>query len=323
MNIIFATDDNYAPFMGIAIYSILKSNKEDAENMYKDKISIYVMDMNISSSNKEKLRNTVVGYNCELIFTNTSKIHAFLKNEITQEVSSLAKYYRLFLPTLLPDSVNKIIYFDCDGLILSSLKNLWETDVSDYEIAAVLDIVSLDAKREIDLQPEDDYINSGMLLINLERWRNDGLEAKMIDYILSTKGRKFHFNDQRVINKICKHKKILAPRFNVLTPFFVMTVNQLKKYHHILNYYSQEEINEAKLAPVFCHLTPYLTDRPWVKKNYHPLKKIYCQFQNETHWANLQTENNGKQLKPWLKTAFRFLPNGIFIFLIQTLSKIK
>lgn len=320
MNIIFSSDDNYAPFLGIAIYSLLKSNQEN-ENSYDDKIIIYIMDMNISQINKDKLNKTIEGFNCVINFINTSKIDVFLKKEIIHEVSSLAKYYRLFLPTLLPKEVNKVIYFDCDGLILSTLKELWETDISEYDIGGVLDIVSPKAKLEININPHDDYVNSGMLLINLGRWREKNLEIKMIDYIIATKGQKFHFNDQRVINKICLDKKILSPKFNVLTPFYVMNVKQLKKYHNIVSkYYTQEEINYAIKNPVFCHLTPYLTDRPWVEGNSHPLKKIYLEFQKETYWANVQRKNNGKQLKPWLKTAFKFLPNDVFIKIVQLIA---
>src|SRR5690606_19820274 len=198
--------------------------------------------------------------------------------------------------TLLPESVNKIIYFDCDGLILSSLKELWETDISNYEIGAVLDVVSSDAKKEINLSLEEDYINSGMLLINLKKWREDNLETKMIDYIISTSGQKFHFNDQRVINKLCRNKKILSPRFNVITPFYLMTVKQLKRYHKITApFYSQDKIDSALKHPVFCHLTPYLTDRPWVKGNLHPLKNSYMSFQNETLWADEERKKGGRQ----------------------------
>lgn len=319
MNIIFATDDNYAPFLGVAIYSLLKSNQEDTENTYTDKISIYILDMDISDVNKEKLKKTIEIYNCEIIYINTTKIQKYLEEKITNPVRSLATYYRLFLPSLLPLNVEKVIYLDCDSIIMSSLKELWDTEISNYDIAGVLDIISPKVKLKVGLSIDESYFNAGMLLINLKKWRNENKEEEMINFILAHNGN-VCYHDQGTINGVCKDKKIIHPKFNVMTPFFVMSVNQLKRYHNIHSYYTQKELDEATKNPVFCHLTPYLTDRPWVKGNFHPLKNLYLKFQKETLWANVQRKNNGKQLKPWLKTAFKFLPNDVFIKIVQLIA---
>lgn len=322
MNIVFASDDNYAPFLGIAIYSLFESNTSDIQNSYADRIHIYVMDMNISVDNKRKIEKTISGFNAEIIYLDTSAIHKYLEDNITVNVRSLATYYRLFLPSLLPDSVEKIIYFDCDSLFTSSLTELWNVNVEGYDIAGVLDVTSANKKIKVGLSPDMPYVNAGMLLINLIKWREDGKEKQMIDFIIKYNGN-VCYHDQGTINGVCLNKKILHPKFNAMTPFFVMNASQIKKYHKISTFYSETELKEARVNPVFCHLTPYLVDRPWIEGNFHPLKKKYRNLQEKTPWPNLVISKGNTNLEPWVKNLFHLLPPSIFIYSLNGLKKIR
>ncbi len=316
MNIVLAADNNYAPLLGIAMFSILKNNNNT-------QINFYILDMDISEKNKNLILKYEEEYNCNINFVNTKEIHEYIKNTVKSKVRSLSTFYRIFLPTLLPTHVNKVIYMDCDSLITASLKDLWEINMDGYDIAGVIDILDDENKILIGLKKDDYYFNAGMLLINLKKWRDENKEKAMIDFINKYKG-KVRYHDQGIINGVCVAKKILHPKYNVLTPFLVLSKQQILHYHKLTDYYySQKEIEEAKKHPVFCHFTPYLTDRPWVKGNKHPLKKLYYKYADKTPWKNIQFNNPSQTLESWVKWLFYLLPYPIFIFILRKLQAFK
>jgi lipopolysaccharide biosynthesis glycosyltransferase len=320
MHIVLSSDDNYAPLLGVAIYSLLENQKKQSNT--SDILNIYIMDMSISSKNKEKILRFTKKYKCNIHFIDMSKTHDYLEKTIKLNVRSLATYYRLFLPTILPDTINKVIYMDCDSLINNSIDELWNIDIDGYDIAGVVDLISIENKKCIGLNEEDPYLNAGMLVINLAKWRKDNMEKQMIDFI-TERGGKVCYHDQGTINGVCLKKKILHPKYNAMTPFFVMKLSHLKHYHGLKDYYSQKELSEAKDNPVFCHFTPYLTDRPWVKGNKHPLKKLYYQYANQTPWRHYQFDKPSATLEPWVKWLFYILPYPLFIFILRSLQKFK
>ncbi|UJF29145.1 glycosyltransferase family 8 protein [Kaistella sp. 97-N-M2] len=322
MNLILSADNNYAPFLGIAIFSILESNRNSEKNRYEDQIVFYVMDMDISVQNKKLIDEIVNKYNAKITYLNTKIIHSILEKSVKASVRSLATYYRLYLPTLLPLTVEKAIYLDCDSFINQSLRELWNIDIEGYDIAGVLDVISIDKKLNVGLSAADPYFNAGMLVINLKQWREKNLEEKMINFINHYEG-KVSYHDQGTINGVCLEKKVLHPKFNAMTPIFVLNRKRILDYHNLKDYYNDKLLQEAKDNPVFCHLTPYLTDRPWVKGNYHPLKKLYRKFQKQTPWAHVEFTQPSKTLEPWVKELFHFLPYFLFVNTLRTLQSFR
>ena len=322
MHLILSSDNNYAPLLGVAIYTILKNNRSYLYKTPNNKIIFHILDMNISENNKNLMRDMVEKSGAEIYFIDTSDIHQYLEKTIKLKVRSIATYYRLFLSSLLDASIDKAIYLDCDSMVNDTLEELWDTDISGYDIAGVLDIISAKNKKCIGLKEEEPYFNAGMLLINLKKWRKDNIEQKMIDFVQQHDG-KVCYHDQGTINGVCVNKKILHPRYNAMTPFFVMTLKQLKHYHSLKNYYTEKELLEARKKPVFIHFTPYLTDRPWVKGNLHPLRKLYQKQMAETPWKGTQFDKPSQTLEPWVKWLFFLLPYPIFVFTLRTLQKFK
>jgi lipopolysaccharide biosynthesis glycosyltransferase len=317
MNLVMCADDNYAPLLGVSIYSILKNNKTFNE------INFYILDANISSLNKLRIETIVNNFNSKIEYINTEEIDSKIQATIKTKVKSLSTYYRVFLTTLLSERLNKIIYMDCDSIVCSDLKELWDTNIEDYHIAGVLDVIPEHNKLSIGLKENDSYFNAGMLLINIEKWRQDKIESKMIAFINSYNGA-VRYHDQGIINGVCQKKMILHPKFNVLTPFFVMSKKQIIHYHQLNAYdYSESEISEAKNQPVFVHFVPFLTDRPWVKGNFHPLKYTYNSILNETPWKGLVFKKRSSTLEPFVKWLFMLFPYEVFIFSLNFLRKLK
>ena len=176
INVLFASDDNFAPYLGVAIYSFLKNNHQDFR-----KINIHILAKRISKENKTILEEIAspFGEN-NLIFIEDEGISKILGKKI-QANRALSSFSRLFAASFLDETIEKVLYLDADSLILGSFKELWETNIENYYVAGVLDVGPDYVKTAVGLSKDVNYINAGVLLINLKKWRNEDVESKFIE----------------------------------------------------------------------------------------------------------------------------------------------
>ena len=156
-------------------------------------------------------------------------------------------------------------------------------------------------------------------LINLEKWRSIKAHKKMITFIESKKGNVIH-HDQGVINACFEDDiLILPPHYNVMTSFFdFRDVESIKHYYGIANYYSQNDINEAKRNPVFVHFTPSFSKRPWIEGSKHPLKGIYKEYLLKTPFKNNEQQKDKRPFKMlFLDKLFWVFGAKIYKFLFK------
>lgn len=107
INILCTPDNNYVPYCGIMLTSLLENNKDAS-------FSIYIISDNLSDENKIALKKLIQLYRCNIIFIPINK-ELFKQCPIREgDHVSIAAYYRIFAPKLLPENINKIIYLDCD-----------------------------------------------------------------------------------------------------------------------------------------------------------------------------------------------------------------
>lgn len=97
--------------------------------------------------------------------------------------ASIANYYRLAAACILPIDINKILYLDSDIIVRRSLHELWDTDVADYALGAVIDYVWGPGKDYVELPPGTKYFNSGVMLINMDYWRRNQLYERGIAFV--------------------------------------------------------------------------------------------------------------------------------------------
>ncbi|MGV2389886.1 MAG UNVERIFIED_CONTAM: hypothetical protein LVR29_21425 [Microcystis novacekii LVE1205-3] len=103
---------------------------------------------------------------------------------------TIAAYYRLLIPYLLPPSLEKVIYLDCDLILKEDLNNLWKIDVDNQYLLTVQDmgcpLVSskngLKTYQELQISPDTPYFNSGVMILNLKKWREDDISFEVINY---------------------------------------------------------------------------------------------------------------------------------------------
>ena len=111
-------------------------------------------------------------------------------------------FLRLFADTV--DLPNKIIYLDTDIMLNGNIKELMDKDISNYEMAVVLDRYG-----RFFIKPN--YFNSGMLLMNMQKIKETKLLEKVRDMCSK---KKMGFPDQSALNKFCKNKLYLPRKFN-------------------------------------------------------------------------------------------------------------
>lgn len=306
MKIVYASDDNYVEIMAVSICSLLENNI-DSKN-----IEIYILSNRILESNKKKIIDMVCSYGRKIDFIDVKDIKQILDIDISHD-RSLSMYSRLFISKILPYDIEKIIYLDCDSLVLNSLKNVYNKKLDDFYVAGVLDIVPQIYKKSINIFDEE-YINSGFMLINLKRWREENIEQKFVDYIKKYNANVPH-HDQGIINGVLHGGiKLLHPKYNVITPLYELDYKNLKSIYKMKKYYLKAEIEEAINSPVFAHLVSSFSGRPWEEKNIHPLSKEFFYYKKKTPWKSiaLKKDSKNKNVKI-MKFIYQRLPRAIFI----------
>ena len=178
--IMFTVDNNYVIPLAVALKSLLDYFPKDRE------LKIIVGDVGISQENKDKLSEI---YPVEFIEIDISRVKN-IKINIVYHTSAI--FARLILSETL--DIDKILYLDPDIIIRDDITNLWDMDVSDYVLAAAQD----------DTIPERDgyiYFNSGVMLINLRKWKEKKVTEKAIKFV--SKNITNH-TDQDALNDILK-----------------------------------------------------------------------------------------------------------------------
>ncbi len=132
MHIVSCADDHYARHLGGMFASLLM-------NMDKTRdAKLYVIDGGITAENKDKLEQTAMSFGTPLEFLEVDADqykHAVESDHITK-----AAYYRISIPDLIKDeSVKRMIYIDCDAIVMEDISVLWDLDISPAIVAAVED----------------------------------------------------------------------------------------------------------------------------------------------------------------------------------------
>lgn len=309
LHIAYSSDNNYARHVGASMISLFDNNRDFKQ------IVIHVLDNGIDKENKRKLDIIARDYNRQIKYYDFTNIKERLTTDVPDTIA-ISSYSRLFLSSTLSGDIDKVIYLDCDSIVLGSFYELWSEDIDDFYVAGVLDRSTPNTKKEVGLNIDAPYINAGFLLINLKKWRNENIEGRFIKFILKHNGNVYH-HDQGVINGVfANYIKVLEPQFNVMTTFFEMSVDRLKQLYNVTPYYSQEQIDKAIEEPIFIHFTAAFSNRPWVESSRHPLKDRYLHYLNMTGWRGISLESDKRSLKSKLaEWMFYNLPFSFFYFI--------
>jgi len=207
--IFFSTDDNYIPYLDIAIASLIANASKDYN--YR----IIVLNTGLECDNVAKIKmNERDGFIIDFIdiSNNVEHIRTHFKNVYH---FSAVTYYRLFIASLFPQ-YKKIIYLDCDIVILGDISKLYNIPMGDNILGAgpeqyVQNTAEFRDYAEFALGVDPDgYVNAGVLVINLEEFRKEKIEEKFVELITN-----YDFDlldpDQAYLNYLCRDKIYRLP----------------------------------------------------------------------------------------------------------------
>lgn len=312
MHIAYSSDQNYVPFLATSIYSVCDNNKIH-------KITFHILANNISFDSKVLLKNIVEKHSHNIEFYDLNLVNESLPTNLIYSIS-IAAYSRLFLTELLGTDIKKVIYLDCDTIVLHDLSELWE-ETLDCSALAVKDGVLPHFKTTIGLHIDSDYINSGVMVLNLAKLRKFYFVAKVQELLSSLKS-EFPHHDQGIINKLLHDDiKYLHPKFNVMTPNYFLSSNNYCRLFQLKNYYSDKDLKEARQDPYVVHFTEFYIERPWIENSKHPMKSEFSDYL-KMNFPNFIFKKSNKKLKNiFISSLFNWLPFSIFFNFIKAISK--
>ncbi len=202
--IFFSTDDNYIPYLDTAISSLIENASP------KFNYRIVVLNTGLDPENIRLVKkNERPGFTID--FVDISAEVADIKSRFKNVYHfSIVTYYRLFIASLFPQ-YDKIVYLDCDLIVLGDISELYHVEMGDNILAAgperfvqTTEEFRLYAREALGVDP-DGYVNAGVLLMNLEAFRKNQIEEKFVELITE-----FDFDlldpDQAYLNYLCDGK---------------------------------------------------------------------------------------------------------------------
>ena len=207
--IFFTIDDAYAPYLHVALISLIENASKDRN--YK----IIVVYQELNEENRNNLAELVKDHpNFEMEFKymkqSLDMITDRIENRLRSDYFTMTIYFRIFIPDMYPE-YDKAIYIDSDIVVPGDISELYDTDMHGNLIGVCKDSSVNDAPELQRYMTESlglklgDYFNSGMLLMNMKALR----EAKLAEHFLYLLN-KYHFDciapDQDYLNSMCYGK---------------------------------------------------------------------------------------------------------------------
>jgi lipopolysaccharide biosynthesis glycosyltransferase len=182
-------------------------------------------------------------------------------------------YYRLFVTSILPKDIDQVLFLDCDLIILKDISEVFNNLESEFDLAAVdvleidihqnrpwsigsLDVSISSMKAKFGLQESETWVNTGVMLINLNRWRKLNYEKEFM-LLVEKVADKLNWNDECVINAVCHNKKVLHWGWNARV--------------NLLNSKSSSDLSNIKIAHAIGG------NKPW-NNAHHPMREMFFHY---------------------------------------------
>lgn len=276
-------DKNYI----IPIYTLLTSIFLNNSRL---QLFFHVIASGLTQEEKDRLSAYVKENKAQIQF------HKISEKQVAEDVVipagshfTIATYYRLFFPALMPQAVDTLLYIDSDTVVNGSLEPLFTINLGNAPVAAVPD-PHPEVRPELGITKPGQYFNAGVLLIDVKNWIEQRVTERAFDFIQKFPD-KIKFVDQDVLNAVLVNQwKKLPKKYNVMLldvviqvpkkellkesviihftspwkPWHCLTKNKLRSVYH---YY-------LRLSPMR-HAKSYI-DFKWEYKTLLPFIRIRC-----------------------------------------------
>ena len=297
VNIFFACDDGYIPFLAVSLQSI-KENRNK-----KRKYNITVLHTGIDPLNMERVVSTLSAPGFDISFKDVSASLEKISDRLhTRDYYSKSTYFRLFIPEMFL-RLDKAIYFDCDIVVKADVGELFDTEIGDCLVGAVADGFVLNVQRlhgyvtnRIGVKSPSDYFNAGVLLMNLKQMRKFDFERKFLSLLSVVK---FEVaQDQDYLNAICRNRRFaLDPCWNCM-PQFNLGKSEVKLVHYNLDNkpWHKDGVEFSELFWQYSDKTGFKDEIREIKRNYREEDSSEKQTQALIELAESQASNDRENL---------------------------
>lgn len=298
MNILVAVNRNYISKLKVLIESIRFNNKV--------KLDVFLFHSELLDEDIDEL-NQFISKN------NRSELHAirvdakiFSGINIDIPGLSIETYYRLMASELLPSNIDRILYLDVDIIVDGSLYEFYNIDFEDKVAVVCEDTIASfrdDIRTRIGLSKEGKYFNAGVILFNMNKWR-ETISYKEIKQILLS-GVKYPFHDQDILNIL------LDGKLKYISPFIYNFEIVLGRDY--IDYYIKN-VEKSDIKPIIYHYAGDINAKPWnTSFNCGDFNKYYWKYagsfleesKNSTESDTIKALRNEIELKEYRISKFK------------------
>lgn len=260
MNILVTLDKNYLNPLIVMINSILKSNKD----IY---LKLYIMNSCLTSDDFIYI-NSFFEKRLEIIDIKIN--NKMLRDAPITDRYPKEMYYRIFAAKYLPKDIDRILYLDPDLVVINSLDKIYNVDMQNYFFAAASHVfgpISLFNKIRLQMD-EENYINSGVMLMNLNELRRHQNIKEVYKFIEKNK-RYLILPDQDVISGLYSSK--ILP----LDPYIYNMTERLYTFKRFRHHVNLKWIKNNTVIIHYCG-----RNKPWNKNYKGKLNRFYLEYCN-------------------------------------------
>jgi lipopolysaccharide biosynthesis glycosyltransferase len=249
ISIAVAANESYSVALCVAIYTLLENLRSEID------VDLYVMTNDIRAETRHRLEKTWgERVRPHWVSPDEQKVRALVAG--IGHTASPSVYYRLFVGSIMPASLAKVIYLDIDVMVRGDVYDLWRKEMNGNIVLAVQDSCIQTYRMSSAVEESSPYFNSGLMVIDLSAWRQKGIETCCIK--TAREQRRFtRYNEQAALNDCLSGRwGLLPPVWNRQSTFDLFPDWQSSPYE-------EEEFRQARTNPVIIHFTT--ATKPWRK----------------------------------------------------------
>lgn len=273
VNITYITDSQYVPPTMVSMYSAI------ANKCPTSTYNFYIITENITDLDKERI------FKLKELSPDTINIKIIPRFEPDLPFENMQRFlqykvgmHKIYLSEILSD-LDKVIYMDGDTIVQKDLRDLYGFDIKNVYASVAKDGIYYRFPKEMQEMGFDKrgyYFNSGVMLHNLKKQRDDRLVDKLVNYI---KTHKDFYGDQDVLNVVMGDKlKLMSYRYNCISTFF-----EADNLDFLSEYFAEKLPKNTIDIYKKSSIIHYAGDKPW-QDDYRPLylKELWYDYLKKT-----------------------------------------
>lgn len=279
IDILVTVDENYIKHLNVMLVSLFEKTNS------KIRVNCIFSD-DIKKESLEKTKNIIKKYENDIeiyMIDEFREIFDILKNLKIGAHFKYTMYLRLFSDKIISKKIDKILYLDPDIIINDDIKKLYEIDLNNNYLGAIKEDYNGENKRRLFLNKKN-YYNSGVLVINLKKMRDNDISTKIEKFIKNLNFENIIYPDQDIINIFYEENEIL-------------TVDPLWNVHNEYLRLNNYKVDDFKIV----HYTG--STKPWNFTSLHPYRKYYIEYYNKINEEKFKYED--KNIKKIIKKIIK------------------